>query len=92
MKPTYHYCDLMRDWVDFGIGVYGDLIRPAAAGILHRSHHAAEGIRQMNHLKPLNQKADRVVKAVETDTMDEVRAMQSRRGWLRLDARSGLGG
>jgi len=26
LKPTYHYCDLMRDWVDFGIEVYGDLI------------------------------------------------------------------
>jgi len=22
IHPTYHYCDLMRDWVDFGIGVY----------------------------------------------------------------------
>ena len=22
VKPTYHYCDLMRDWVDFGISVY----------------------------------------------------------------------
>lgn len=21
-KPTFHYCDLMRDWVDFGISVY----------------------------------------------------------------------
>ncbi|NOZ66833.1 MAG: quinohemoprotein amine dehydrogenase maturation protein [Alphaproteobacteria bacterium] len=21
-KPTYHYCDLMRDWIDFGITVY----------------------------------------------------------------------
>jgi uncharacterized protein len=21
-KPTFHYCDLMRDWVDFGITVY----------------------------------------------------------------------
>ncbi|MEW5425180.1 quinohemoprotein amine dehydrogenase subunit gamma [Amorphus sp. 3PC139-8] len=31
----------------------------------------------MKHLKPLNQKADRVVKAVETDQMDEVRAMQT---------------
>lgn len=29
MKPAYHYCDLMRDWVDFGIGVYGDLIARA---------------------------------------------------------------
>lgn len=29
LKPTYHYCDLMRDWVDFGIGVYGDLIARA---------------------------------------------------------------
>jgi len=26
LKPTYHYCDLMRDWVDFGIAAYGDLI------------------------------------------------------------------
>ncbi|MDW4497371.1 quinohemoprotein amine dehydrogenase maturation protein [Sulfitobacter sp. D35] len=26
LMPAYHYCDLMRDWVDFGIGVYGDLI------------------------------------------------------------------
>ncbi|AMN52824.1 MULTISPECIES: quinohemoprotein amine dehydrogenase subunit gamma [Stappiaceae] len=31
----------------------------------------------MRHLKPLNQKADRVVTAVETDKMDEVRAMQT---------------
>jgi uncharacterized protein len=22
VKPTFHYCDLMRDWVDFGITVY----------------------------------------------------------------------
>lgn len=26
LSPTYHYCDLMRDWVDFGIGAYGQLI------------------------------------------------------------------
>jgi uncharacterized protein len=31
LKPTYHYCDLMRDWVDFGIEVYGDLIAKAPA-------------------------------------------------------------
>ena len=24
--PTYHYCDLMRDWVDYGISVYARLI------------------------------------------------------------------
>jgi uncharacterized protein len=24
--PTYHYCDLMRDWVDFGIYVYTTLM------------------------------------------------------------------
>lgn len=24
--PTYHYCDLMRDWVDFGIGVYSRIM------------------------------------------------------------------
>jgi uncharacterized protein len=29
LKPTYHYCDLMRGWVDFGIEVYGDLIARA---------------------------------------------------------------
>ncbi|VAV90734.1 Quinohemoprotein amine dehydrogenase radical SAM maturase [hydrothermal vent metagenome] len=25
-KPTYHYCDLMRDWIDFGIGVYARIL------------------------------------------------------------------
>lgn len=25
-KPTYHYCDLMRDWIDFGIGVYHEIL------------------------------------------------------------------
>lgn len=29
LKPAYHYCDLMRDWVDFGIGIYSRLIREA---------------------------------------------------------------
>jgi uncharacterized protein len=24
--PTYHYCDLMRDWVDFGVYVYATLM------------------------------------------------------------------
>ncbi len=24
--PTYHYCDLMRDWVDFGIQVYSRIM------------------------------------------------------------------
>ena len=24
--PTYHYCDLMRDWVDFGIEVYATIL------------------------------------------------------------------
>ena len=27
LKPVYHYCDLMRDWVDFGIGVYSTIVR-----------------------------------------------------------------
>lgn len=26
LSPTYHYCDLMRDWVDFGIEVYATII------------------------------------------------------------------
>ena len=26
LEPTYHYCDLMRDWVDFGIYVYATLM------------------------------------------------------------------
>ena len=25
-RPTWHYCDLMRDWVDFGIGVYSTIM------------------------------------------------------------------
>ncbi len=25
-KPTFHYCDLMRDWVDFGIGIYSTIM------------------------------------------------------------------
>lgn len=25
LMPTYHYCDLMRDWVDFGIGIYATI-------------------------------------------------------------------
>ncbi|MDH3378242.1 MAG: quinohemoprotein amine dehydrogenase maturation protein [Gammaproteobacteria bacterium] len=25
LMPTYHYCDIMRDWVDFGIGVYANI-------------------------------------------------------------------
>lgn len=27
MTPTYHYCDLMRDWVDFGIQAYARIQR-----------------------------------------------------------------
>ena len=26
-SPVYHYCDLMRDWVDFGISAYSRIIR-----------------------------------------------------------------
>jgi len=26
-QPTYHYCDLMRDWIDFGIGVYTQILQ-----------------------------------------------------------------
>ncbi|WP_372831151.1 quinohemoprotein amine dehydrogenase maturation protein [Pontibacterium sp.] len=25
-RPTYHYCDLMKDWVDFGIDVYARIM------------------------------------------------------------------
>lgn len=25
LYPTYHYCDILRDWVDFGIGVYANI-------------------------------------------------------------------
>lgn len=24
-KPTYHYCDLMRDWIDFGLKAYSEI-------------------------------------------------------------------
>jgi uncharacterized protein len=26
LSPTYHYCDLMRDWVDFGIEIYTEIL------------------------------------------------------------------
>lgn len=31
LSPTYHYCDLMREWVDFGIGIYARIraVNPA---------------------------------------------------------------
>ncbi len=44
LSPTYHYCDLMRDWVDFGIEIYGDLI--ARAPLFFRDHIAP---RRANH-------------------------------------------
>ncbi len=25
LHPTWHYCDLLRDWIDFGIGVYAEI-------------------------------------------------------------------
>lgn len=24
--PTYHFCDLMRDWIDFGVAVYSEIL------------------------------------------------------------------
>ena len=27
MMPTYHYCELMRDWIDFGIGAYARILK-----------------------------------------------------------------
>ncbi|MEZ5478167.1 MAG: quinohemoprotein amine dehydrogenase maturation protein [Thiolinea sp.] len=27
MMPTYHYCELMRDWVDFGIAAYARILK-----------------------------------------------------------------
>ncbi|MFW8595195.1 quinohemoprotein amine dehydrogenase maturation protein [Cribrihabitans neustonicus] len=29
LMPTYHYCDLMRDWIDFGVAAYARLIAGA---------------------------------------------------------------
>ncbi len=26
-SPTYHYCDLMREWVDFGIAIYMEILQ-----------------------------------------------------------------
>ncbi|MNJ26101.1 hypothetical protein D3C77_205670 [compost metagenome] len=26
LSPTYHYCDLMREWVDFGIEIYTEIL------------------------------------------------------------------
>lgn len=27
LSPTYHYCDLMREWVDFGIEIYAEILQ-----------------------------------------------------------------
>ncbi|WXL26740.1 quinohemoprotein amine dehydrogenase maturation protein [Ectopseudomonas mendocina] len=27
LSPTYHYCDLMREWVDFGIEIYTEILQ-----------------------------------------------------------------
>ena len=27
LNPTWHYCDLLRDWIDFGIGVFAEISR-----------------------------------------------------------------
>lgn len=27
LAPTYHYCDLMREWVDFGIEIYAEILK-----------------------------------------------------------------
>ncbi len=27
LSPTYHYCDLMREWVDFGIEIYMEILQ-----------------------------------------------------------------
>jgi uncharacterized protein len=35
VKPTFHYCDLMRDWVDFGIAVYTRILEQNP-GFFHR--------------------------------------------------------
>jgi uncharacterized protein len=26
LHRTYHYCELLRRWVDFGIGVYAEIL------------------------------------------------------------------
>ena len=25
-KPSYHYCDLLRDWIDYGVEVYSQIM------------------------------------------------------------------
>lgn len=27
IKPTYHYCDLLRDWIDYGITIYSQIMQ-----------------------------------------------------------------
>ncbi|KZL19900.1 Anaerobic sulfatase-maturating enzyme [Pseudovibrio axinellae] len=44
LSPTYHYCDLMRDWVDFGIEIYSELINKAPEFIItHIAPRRANG-------------------------------------------------
>lgn len=35
MMPTYHYCNLMRDWIDFGISAYARILKQNPAFFHH---------------------------------------------------------
>lgn len=54
--PTYHYCELMRDWVDFGIEVYTRIMANNPAFISSYITRARL-VLDMKHLKAINNKA-----------------------------------
>ncbi len=72
---TYHYCDLLRSWVDFGVRVYAD-IQSRNPDFFHPSPRTEECYR-MSELKPTNRKAELLLDAVAEGHVPEVLAMET---------------
>jgi len=72
---TYHYCDLLRRWVDFRSGHLRRYSAPQPE-FFHPSPRAEECTR-MSELKPTNHKADLLLEAVADGHVAEVLAMES---------------
>ena len=51
LHPAYHYCDLMRDWVDFAIGVYAS-VAARNPGFLERHVGHSERYAEIREVLP----------------------------------------
>ncbi len=82
MTPTYHYCDLMREWVDFGIQAYARILRhnpdfldgPWPGG---RAHDTQQQKLHRAGARSLNRKAREMERAATPEALEEVQAMQT---------------